>query len=250
MITLKTITTIELSSACNLACRYCVNRLIGKNSDRKPGIMSDRVFNAACDLLRVLCDRGTQNEVNLNGNGESCLDPKLPERIARVKQIVGSRPVCMSTNGVNMSVRLAKEIKAAGMDKIDLSPHSPFHARRAVFMLGDAGLYGSINMGAVTASHDWAGQLEPENTVGTRLNLECVPLKEGRGYIQSEGQISPCCYDYRDLGVFGTVFDGDIQTRPIRPYELCKTCHQKISDEVLTKVPMGETGDEEIRIAQ
>ena len=234
MITLKTITTIELSNACNLSCRYCINRLMRKSGVRDIGIMSDETFERCLYWLDILCRHGTQKEVNLNGNGESCLDPKLPERIRAVKDVVGERRVCMCTNGVNMTEDLAFRIKDAGIDQLDLSPHSPYHARKAVIMMyGKAGLPGIVNGGSILTSHNWAGQLEPENSVDMIYTSRCDPLIEGRGYIQKEGNVSPCCYDYRNLGTFGTVYDNDLLQKEIKPYILCKTCHQKIPEEIL-----------------
>jgi len=233
MITLKTITTIELSSVCNLACKYCINRLLVKHPDRDAGIMTNSVFERSLHWLKILCDRGTQQEINLNGNGESCLDPDLTERIKRVRAVVDDRRVCFSTNGVNMTRGLAKDLKDSGIDQIDLSIHSPFHVRRSAYIMHNAGLKGVVNLGAVLYSHNWAGQLEPENSIDVKLKIQCDPLIDGRGYIQSEGNVTPCCYDYRNLGVFGHVFDDDLLKREIKPYELCETCHQTIPEYIL-----------------
>lgn len=234
MQTLKTITTIELSNICNLKCLYCINRLLVKHPSRTPGIMCDEVFDRTLEVLKMLCDRGTQREVNMNGNGESCLDPDLPERIRRVKDIVGpKRKVAMCTNGVNMTFEMAKELRECGLDQLDLSPHSPYHARKAVIHMVKAGWggHGVINNGPINASHNWAGQLEPEHTIECMLNgLKCDPLIEGRGYVQAEGGITPCCYDYRNLGVFGNIFDEGLLDRPMKPYILCYTCHQRIPE--------------------
>ena len=233
MITLKTITTIELSSICNLSCLYCVNRLLVKHPAREPGIMNHKVFNSSLYWLDKLCKQGTQKEVNVNGNGESCLDPMLVKRIDWIKVIMGDRPVNFSTNAVNMTENLAKGLASTGIDRIDLSVHSPFHTRKAIQIMKKARLTIGINPGAIIMSHNWAGQLEPENSVEMHFTLPCDPLIEGRGYIQSEGNVTPCCYDYRNLGVFGHVFDDDLLEREIKPYELCTTCHQVIPEYIL-----------------
>ncbi len=235
MITLRTITTIELSNACNLACSYCVNRLMRKYG-REYGIMNEATFERSLYWLQMLCDIGTQNEVNLNGNGESCLDPDLPSRIRRVKDIMGSRRVAMCTNGVNMTYDLAVKLKDSGLDQCDLSPHSPAHARKAAICMMKAGISGIVNMGSIVMSHNWAGQLEPQNTIDMVFSVKCDPLIEGRGYIQREGGVSPCCYDFRGLGQFGTVFDDDLLEKPILAYSLCKTCHQTIPMEIWAEV--------------
>ncbi len=232
MITLKTITTIELSSICNLSCLYCVNRLLAKHPARAAGIMKDKVFKGSLYWLNRLCNQGTQQEVNINGNGESCLDPELIMRAKRIKDVMGDRRVSFSTNGINMTDNLAMGLEVAGIDQVDLSIHSPFHTRKAIQILQKAGLKVGVNPGVITMSHNWAGQLEPENSVDINFHIQCDPLIQGRGYIQSEGAVTPCCYDYRNLGVFGHVFDNDLLEREIKPYELCETCHQIIPEDM------------------
>jgi len=235
MITLRTITTIELSNACSLSCPYCVNRLMRKHG-REYGIMDEATFERSLYWLQMLCDLGTQKEVNLNGNGESLLDPQIPERIRRVKDIMGERRVCMCTNGTHMTYEMACKIRDAGIDQCELSPHSPFHARKAAIAMMKAQLTGIINMGSIVMSHNWAGQLEEHNSIDMVFTTRCDPLIEGRGYIQREGGVSPCCYDYRGLGQYGTVFDDDLLERPIKAYSLCKTCHQIIPEEIREEV--------------
>jgi hypothetical protein len=232
---LRTITTIELSNACTLKCLYCVNRLMPGHG-REYGIMNKETFERSLFWLKTLCDQGTQQEVNLNGNGESLMDPDLVDRIRRVKDIMGGRQVSMSTNGTLMTYELACKIKDAGIERCDLSPHSVFHARRAAIAMGKAGLSGIVNMGSILTSHNWAGQLEECNQIEMFYSIKCDPLIEGRGYIQREGGVSPCCYDFRGLGQFGTVFDDDLLDRPIKAYALCKTCHQIIPEELKEEV--------------
>ena len=232
MTTLKTITTIELSNICNLSCRYCVNRLLITHPKREAGIMTDSVFEASLELLKQLCDRGTQQEVNVNGTGESCLDPDLVERILRVKEVMGDRPVMFCTNGVNITPELAGRLKYSGIDRVDISVHSPFHARRAAEIFNEIEFKVQYALGVLVAPHNWAGQLESENQYSILPSIPCTPLIEGRGYILKEGRITPCCYDYKNLGVFGSVFDNDILDKEVKEYSLCKTCHQEIPEEI------------------
>jgi hypothetical protein len=226
MITLRTITTIELSSKCNLSCLYCVNRKMSPH--RVPSIMSDEVFEASLGWLRRLCDLGTQREVNLNGNGESLLDPQIIERTAAVVKIMGHRQVSFCTNGLLVTENLLRGLQEAGLRRMDVSAHSAYHARRAFDLMNKVGMGGVLATGAILQPHNWAGQLEPENDVTVRLSIQCDPLIEGRGYVQAEGDVVPCCYDYRSLGRFGHVLDGDLLKREIKPYELCFKCHQRI----------------------
>lgn len=233
MTTLKTITTIELSSICNLACKYCINRLLVKNPVRTPGIMSDEVFDKTLEVLSILVSRGTQKEINLNGNGESTLDPQLIKRAKRVKEIIGpDRMMIFSTNGKTMTEDLALQLKECGFYSIDISCHDPYSARMAVDIFRRLDVKGVMTNGPVQQGHNWAGQLEPENQVKIWYKIKCDPLIEGRGYVQSEGLITPCCYDYRNLGVFGSIFDKDLLSIEYGPYELCKTCHQELPEEL------------------
>jgi len=231
MSTLQTITTIELSNDCNLSCRYCIQSKLKAHPARKVGIMSGSIFDKTLEILKELVSRGTQREVNLNGNGEALLDPAFIERADRVKSIVGTRSVQVCTNGLNMTPELAGRLANSGVDRVDLSPHSPYHVRRAVDMFIDAGIaFGVVNMGAVTSPHNWAGQLDEKDSVTVRIKADCLPLIEGRGYVLAEGNITPCCYDYQNLGVFGHVEDADILEREYGPYMLCNGCHQEIPE--------------------
>ena len=226
---LKTITTIELSSKCNLKCQYCINRYMEDRADRIPRVMSNDVFYAACDILKETVSRGTQAEVNLNGNGESLLDPDIIERVGTIKEIAGKGvKVQMSTNAVLLTPEIALNLKSAGLDKLHISVHSAYHVRRAVDFLQRMNLEFCVNPGTILTSHNWAGQLEKEDSVFILPKAKCDPLLEGRGYIQAEGDIVPCCYDYRNLGKIGTVFDLNIFEIEYGKFELCETCHQMI----------------------
>lgn len=250
MITLQTITTIELSSFCNLECKYCINRLIKDEPTRLQGLMSEEVFKKTCELLQKLCDQGTQREVNLNGNGESLLDYRLLERIPVIREIVGDRHIGLSTNGVLVTKKMAIDLFKSGITQVDISPHSPYHARKAAHNMYNAGMRkGIVSMGCIVMSHNWAGQLEQEHQINCMLSNYCEPLIEGRGYVLNEGNITVCCYDYRNLGVYGTVFDEDILDHPIKPYELCHTCHQIIPPFICKENDFVQFENQEVCIA-
>ena len=224
---ITTITTLELSSVCNLECSYCINRLLAKHPNRKPGIMSDLVFERCIELLDALIERGTQKELNLNGNGESLLDPQIANRIKKLRDIFGDElKLQFSTNGVLLNRAIGYKLKEAGIDRIDISPHKPEAVRHAVDVMKEVKIRGYVNNGPLINSHNWAGQLEPENCVRFLPAMQCDPLIDGRAYIQSEGDVVPWCYDYRSLGRIGHVTDSDILERELKPFALCKTCHQ------------------------
>lgn len=228
MIKLQTITGIELSNLCNLKCSYCINKDIVKSSVRDVGLMSDDTFNATTIILEQLVKRGTQQEIWMNGNGESLLDLQVVNRVQIVKRIVGNLQVGISTNGFLMSDEIAAGLKAAGIDRVDISSHVLDAAIQAQRICMKNGIKAGISTGVIFSNHNWAGQVDNLKPNPNLSNVTCKPLLEGRGYVQKEGSISPCCYDYRNLGAFGTVFDADILDRVIKPFELCETCHQQI----------------------
>lgn len=232
MITLQTINTIELSNICNLQCSYCISRLMKASGVRRLGIMDSHTFDASLALLKKLVDRGTQKEVNLNGNGESTLDPHLNERVRRVKDIVGNRTVQFCSNALLLTEERIRKLFDHGLDILHISPHSPEHVRRIYPILKKLKVKSILNAGPMIGSHNWAGQLEKDRWVEPPQGLDCVPMENGFGYIQVEGMISPCCYDYRHLGTFTTVFSDDALSAPIKPYELCPDCHQKITPNI------------------
>jgi hypothetical protein len=200
--------------------------------DSQRRIMSDEVFEKALFWLDILCRRGTQQEVNLNGNGESTLDPQLPMRVRRVKDIAGARPVAISSNGIGLTKELVSSLKDNGLDRLDLSPHNAYAARQAAVLLSEVGMPGILNTGSILTSHNWAGQLPEEHQINMLYTMPCHPLIEGRGYILVNGDLTPCCYDFKGLGVFGHVKDIDLLYKPIKAYSLCQTCHQVIPGEI------------------
>lgn len=203
---------------------------------REREIMSDETFDMVLYWIETLVSRETQREVSVQGNGESFLDPKLFERIKMLKEIVPeNRPVIMCTNGQHLAENpdLAYELKESGIDRCDISVHKSEWARKAAIALYKAKVPAGLAHGPITASHNWAGQLESDNSIDVLPAVQCLPLMEGRGYVQSNGNVSPCCYDYRHLGMFGSVYDDDLTDKEIRPYELCRTCHQTIPYDIL-----------------
>lgn len=197
--------------------------------------MSQEIFEASLKLIKVLVERGTQKELNLNGNGETLLDSRLLSRIQRLRAELGNEIVLQfSTNAILLNPSMAASLKKAGISRVDLSPHKPEFVRKAVCYLVQAGIIGYINNGPMFQSHNWAGQLEPENRVPIEpKGVDCKPLIEGRGYIQSEGDIVPCCYDYRNLGKFAHVLEGELALeRRMKPFGLCETCHQVLPGNV------------------
>lgn len=238
MAKIKTINTIELSSLCNLSCSYCIQPQLKDYEGRKAQLMSMETFEAALRILKKTVEAGTQAEVNLNGNGESLLHPDLVEMVKGVREVVGpERVVKLTSNGLLLTPAIARALNEAGLSALDISIHSPKHVRQAVHVLRGVPMNGTLAIGAVLYPHDWAGQVD-DGVKYCGAAIPCDPLMAGYAYIQAEGTISPCCYDYRNLGTFGTVHDEDIMDREYGRYALCDSCHQMVPG----NVPRGTQG--------
>lgn len=238
MAKIKTINTIELSSLCNLSCSYCIQPQLKDYEGREAQLMTMETFEAALKVLEKTVEAGTQAEVNLNGNGESLLNPDLVEMVRRVREVVGpERTVKLTSNGLLLTTGIARALKDAGLSAIDISVHSPKYARKAVNILRGIPLNGTLAIGAILYPHDWAGQVD-DGVKYCGSSIPCDPLMAGYAYIQAEGTISPCCYDFKNLGTFGTVHDADIMDREYGRYALCDSCHQLVPG----NVPRGTTG--------
>lgn len=68
---------VETSGGCNLKCEMCptTSYTTGKS------LVADDIFEKILDVIR----KQSVEEIDLTGWGEPLLDPKLEERIARIK---------------------------------------------------------------------------------------------------------------------------------------------------------------------
>ena len=105
---------ISLTSECNFSCIYCV----GENElslSRKNNFLSYKDF---IRLLKGLLEKVSISDLRLTG-GEPTLYPELIELISEIKNL-GIGKISMTTNGYLLE-KLAKPLKLAGLDSINLS---------------------------------------------------------------------------------------------------------------------------------
>lgn len=106
---------VSLTDRCNLRCRYCMP---AEGLDWLPGsqiLTDDELFI----LIRVAVERLGVNEVRFTG-GEPLLRPKLPELLARVKALIPTPQISLTTNGIHLA-RLATRLASAGLDRVNVS---------------------------------------------------------------------------------------------------------------------------------
>ena len=108
---------IETVHACNARCAMCTK----DEWTRTSAPMTDALFEK---IAAEVCNHAQEiKRVSLYRDGEPLLDPKLPDRIARLKQ-GGIRTVAISTNASLLNEQRAKALLTAGLDMIILSVDS------------------------------------------------------------------------------------------------------------------------------
>ncbi len=214
---------IELSSHCNLKCKYCPSPQLETLRDQPAQNMTAKVFARALAWAAYYEYRGTQHELALTGIGEAILHPNFVECLRMARQILPRNPITISTNGLAFTDELAKEI-APFKPEIYVSLHRPEKAGPAIEIAKKYGIYKMANASFATSAFNWAGQLDW--FVSAPKNL-CGYLAMGWSVVLVDGRITTCCLDASGVGVVGTV-DDEPGSLSITPYKLCLTCHEEI----------------------
>lgn len=218
---LRALHQIEVTSMCNLRCRYCPN----PKMKRPKGHMSMADFERAMDWVRFYVRKGTQVDINLAGTGESTLHPDFVEMVALARYVMGEHNnVIFATNGVGYDESLVRAVKPY-RPLVWVSLHRPEKAAAALHWWKNHGLFAGMSHDPVTNSNNWAGQVDWPHT--QRYATACMWMRYGMAMVLSNGQITSCCLDAEGAGVLGHVSD-PIDSVKNRPYGLCKPCHQHI----------------------
>jgi len=191
--------------------------------------MTWEIFEKTVEWIKVLCEKGTQREVNLFGIGESTLHPELVAMVKYAREKIPFRiPLHMNTNGILMTKELAIGIKEAGINHVDITGHDHYHTAKTIRIFREVGIVGELTYDFVTRPHDWAGQIDWFKVDKTFYDPGVCPwLGNGQVMVMSDGNITKCCIDAFGQGIMGTIFD-DITTFEMLPFELCKKCHHTI----------------------
>jgi len=220
---ITTINTIELSSKCDNSCVYCCAPV--QHKYRKTGFMDWATFGAAIDWVNHYAKKGTQQELNLMGVGESTLHPELIEMVRYAKTHLPFKQVLhISTNGNTLTPDMAQALKTAGITRMHVSGHKPRSIARALRILADANIPTNYSVDFMTRPNNWAGQVD---WFESRDSYPCPWLHNGQVAIFSNGNIVRCCIDAFEKGVLGTI-DDDLTKIDVVPFELCETCHQTV----------------------
>ncbi|MBW8876133.1 MAG: GTP 3',8-cyclase MoaA [Acidobacteria bacterium] len=108
---------VSVTDRCNLRCTYC----LPEDAEFPFG---DRAFLSPAEIETIVgaLARLGIRRVRLTG-GEPLVRRDLPEIVRRVKALPGIENLALSTNGIGLA-RLAPELKAAGLDRVNVSMDS------------------------------------------------------------------------------------------------------------------------------
>lgn len=214
---------IEISSRCNLRCKYCPH----PHLERPKQDMADDVWRASLDLVAHYCRAGTQGEVALTGMGEALLHPEVVRYVAELRETIGPhRPLTFATNGIELNDDLCALLKPHN-PQIYVSLHRPEKAGPAIETAKRWGLYAGANKAFADSAYDWAGQVKWYNSGPT---FPCAYLSRAWAVVLVDGAISTCCWDAHGKNIIGNVRD-DPTTLAMRTFPLCDQCHHTVPDE-------------------
>lgn len=222
MIPIREVHELELSSLCNLACKYCPHPTLRRD---KANIAWD-VFELALRHVQHYVDAGTQGELSLTGIGEAILHPRFGEALYRCREVLGrDRKLTVATNGIAVVDSIARDLAAVNAS-VYVSLHRPEAATPAMVILARHGAAIWTNHAFVDSSIDWAGQVEWHCSASSHA---CGYLSYQWAVIRQNGNVDMCCQDAHDLHHIGTVWD-EPGTWAARPIPLCKSCHLKVPE--------------------
>ena len=222
-IAVREIHEIELSSICNLACVYCPHPKLQREKAHMPW----ETFERTLEHVAYLCKAGTQGEVSLTGLGEAILYPRFVEAMWRVRNLIGDRELILSTNGVDMTPELARELASARVG-VYVSLHRPEVAAPAMEMLRAAHCPMGTNVGFVDSALDWAGQVDWHVSAPRAM---CGYLSRGWAVVRQNGSINACCMDAHDKYRVASVWD-EPGTLVTHATGLCSSCNFYVPEEL------------------
>lgn len=234
MFQVRTVHQIEMTSRCNLSCRYCAHPKMARQKIH----MDDLTYAKALLWARQL----PGHELNLAGIGESTMHPEFVRNVFLAREAVGDNvALILATNGLLMTRELALAIAPTRI-RVWVSLHRPEKAGPAVEALKEAGIIAGISCDAAIESVDWAGQVKWHVSTHQK-GLPCPWIKPGRVFILADGRVARCCFDATADDIIGTV-DDDLASLQTAPYKLCRSCHLDVG----VPIPSAKLADIPIKL--
>ena len=217
----KAIHQIEITSRCNLRCRYCVHPTMG----RVKKDMDGKTFIKALFMVQECVARYGQKELNMAGIGESLMHPEFELFFDKAREALPGIFIALATNGILLNDERAKILKR---NKVAtwISLHRPEKAGLAVEIAKKYGILHGVSTDPALAAIDWAGKVKWYVTAPISL---CPWLSIGRAMVCADGMLTTCCLDGEGAGKIGTV-DTPLEDLTISPYSLCEPCHHLVPE--------------------
>lgn len=217
---------IELTTRCNLKCKYCPHY---PNLPREKEDMTWETFEHSLLLVRHYVQQGTQTELSLTGIGESLLHPEFVNMVSYARDVIGyQRQLTVTTNGILLTEELCEAL-APYRPAVFVSLHRPEKAGHAVEAAKKYGILAGINNSFATSAFNWAGAQKDWFVSAPRT--KCEYLRAGWGVILVDGRVTTCCLDSDGSGVIGKVTD-DPESLMLKPWQGknsgCSTCHMEV----------------------
>ena len=204
---------IEISSRCNLRCRYCPHPRL-----QRPKVdMGWSTFHAAMSWAMTL----DGPELSFTGMGEALLHPQAADYLSRARAMMPDTRFLLATNGIALDEEKCLLLKRLDVE-VFISTHRPEVAGPAVERAARHGLKGAINTQFVNSGFDWAGQVQWANLAPKST---CQYLAQGWGTVLVNGNIVNCCMDAHGLYPYGHVLTSKIEELDMKPIPLCEKCH-------------------------
>jgi hypothetical protein len=221
---IRAIHQIEMTSQCNLRCRYCTHPKMPR-----PKIhMDEATYAKALKWVKFFQSKKAHHELNLAGIGESTLHPDFVRNVFLAREAVGKYvSLALATNGLLMTDELAQAI-APAKPSVWVSLHRPERAGPAVEALKRAGILSGISADPSLASVDWAGQVKWH--VSATKGAPCPWIQSSMVMVMSDGRVTRCCFDATGDGVIAHVED-DLSKHATSPWSLCAGCHLSVPQE-------------------
>lgn len=223
---LTSIHQIEITSRCNLRCKYCPQPKL----ERPKADISMDTYLRALEWAKYYYKKGTQPELSLTGMGEALMHPNIIEFFRLAREALPKCMLLFSTNGILFTEEVAEELGYLRISTY-ISVHRPEKAAPAVVLAKKYGILGDINMGFVDRALDWAGQIDWP--VSAPTTLICDYLRNGNGVVLQNGDMVSCCMDAHGIKKVGHI-DDEIGSVYVQPFELCDKCNMVVPEEKIS----------------
>lgn len=222
---------IEITSKCNLRCKYCVHPKMKRTKQH----MDLETYKKALALAKYCVEHNAQKELNLCGIGESTMHPDFIEYMRLAREAMPTVVLVIASNGVKLKEEQVIAMKKYGM-KLFISMHRPEVAGPAIELGRKHGVINGVSADPSVSAIDWAGQVDWH--VSVENHSPCPWIGNQMVMVTAEGDLVSCCLDGDGLSALGTV-NSDLNELEVTPYSLCSACHHTIPEFNVAQVAVG-----------